>query len=701
MEKADLSRKPAHPVQAVRLPWLLAVSLAVLAAIPRLYGLRYMEFKADEAAVAGGVRRMVENGHFVQVGIGTSVGVSNAPLFDYLMAIPFAISSDPRVAVIAIALANVGAVLVTFALGRRLWGTFAGVTAGLLFAVAPWAVAFSRKLWEQDLEPCFAAVCLYALIRAREGSAWWAAGAVACWLWMAQVHPSAVLLGPVFLVAGPAFWRVARRPPMLVGILVGVAPLAPFVDYDLAHGWPDLHALAAAAARPAVIDGMAWQAALSAVTGFGTRELESVPFDNFVSRPALFATFNLLATAVLLSALLLAVLLVLPGRRHGKPVVVAGDKPALRLLLGWLIIPIVLATRHSVPVYPHYELTALPAAFLLLGFSASLCAGRLLPAGAAMGRRYGASPASARPQPVPLGGAGAPRQTRTLAVLLVLGLIVAGWVVLLAGFLRALPPRPFVWNYGVPYAQSAAIAGIGRQAATGGHLWLHTDPVIQPMLQYLLRDVPDRQQLPLDALVLPPPGRPAGYLIDDVHDAAVEVALQQAGATAVGRVVYMDSLHQAMAFSWPGSAGTAALTSRLTPLPVRLANGVQFLGYALQRPAPALLQVEYVWRVDRVGAAGTDGDVALYTHVLTPEGKTVAQMDGMPFPSARWQAGETVAVWLTVPLQGVPLGTYSLHAGMYRRPGVQRIPRVDANGKQQDGEFALGTISIGATAAAR
>lgn len=680
-------------------PWLLAVPLAVVAALPRLYGLRYMEFKADEAAVADGVRRMLETGHLIQVGIGTSIGVSNAPLFDYLMAIPFAISSDPRLAVAAIALANVGAVLVTFALGRRLWGTVAGSAAGLLFAVAPWGVAFSRKLWEQDLEPCFAAVCLYALIRAREGSAWWAAGAVACWLWMAQVHPSAVLLGPIFLVAGPAFWRVARRPPMLAGILVGVAPLAPYVAYELAHGWPNLHAVAAATGRPAVIDGMAWQAALSAVTGFGTPEIESVPFDHFLPNPAPFAALSLLATAVLLATLLLAAQRGRPGR-HAGAATRAEAVPALRLLLGWLLIPVVLATRHSVPVYPHYELTALPAAYLLLGFAVALCTGRIAAVGPTVGGHCAASSASGERRSLSASGARALKTTRATAALLVLGLIVAGWAMLLTGFLRALPPRPFVWNYGVPYTQSAAIAAIGRQAGADGDLWLHTDPVIRPMLQYLLRDVPVRRQLPLDALVLPSPGHPAGYLIDDVHDAPVEAALQQAGATAVGRVVYMDSLHQAMAFRWPRSANADALASRLTPLPVRLANGVQFLGYGLQS-TPALLQVEYVWRVDRVGTGVTDGDLALYTHLLAPDGKTVGQKDGMPMPSAQWRAGETIAAWFSLPLQGVPPGTYLLRAGMYRRPSVQRVARLDARGKRRDGEFALRTITIGAANSAR
>lgn len=647
-----------------------------------------MEFKADEAAVAGGVLRMLGHGQFVQVGIGTSVGVHNAPLFDYLMAIPLTISSDPRLAVAAIALANVGAVLVTFALGRRLWGSFAGTIAGVLFAVAPWAVAFSRKLWEQDLEPSFAAVCLYALFRAQEGSAWWAAGAVTCWAWMAQLHPSAVLLAPLFLLAGPTFWCVARRPPMLAGLLLGVAPLMPYVVYNAAHGWPDLGALGAVAAHPATIDGMAWQAAFSAVTGLGTREIESVPFDHFLTLPSLAVDLSVLATAALMGALLLAAFVSLPAAL--APWQDARQSAACRLLLGWLIIPVVLATRHSMPVYAHYELTALPASFLLLGFAATFAAARLQPAGLFRSALTTGHRAENRRGP-------AGSSARCATVLLILAVIVGGWTALIGSFLRALPPQPFVWDYGVPYSASVEIADIGRRAAGGGRLWQHTDQVIQPMLQYLLRDVPDRRELPPGVLVLPPSGQPAGYLIDDVHDAEVQTALQQAGGTPVGNVVYMDSLHQAMAYTWPSTANPGTLTAQLRPLTERLTNGVQFLGYGVDRPTPALLRVEYVWHVGTARSGVTEADLALYTHLVATDGKNVAQNDGMPFPSAQWQAGETIAAWFDLPLRGVPSGVYHLRAGMYRRPSMQRIPALADSGAQRDGEFPLGTITIGST----
>src|SRR5581483_10248904 len=111
---------------------------------------------------------------------------------------------------VCIALANVGAVLVTYALARRAFGRPAALVAAALFALSPWAVTYSRKVWAPELEPVLAACCLYGLLFAAEDGPWWAALSVGSWLWMCQLHPMALLLAPVFLLAGPPFWRQAR-----------------------------------------------------------------------------------------------------------------------------------------------------------------------------------------------------------------------------------------------------------------------------------------------------------------------------------------------------------------------------------------------------------------------------------------------------------------------------------------------------------
>jgi len=77
MRAADIRRSVALPLL-----------LCAVAALPRLMLLNYVEFKGDEAEVAGTVRQMLETRHPVLTGMGTSVGPLNFPLFDYLMALP-------------------------------------------------------------------------------------------------------------------------------------------------------------------------------------------------------------------------------------------------------------------------------------------------------------------------------------------------------------------------------------------------------------------------------------------------------------------------------------------------------------------------------------------------------------------------------------------------------------------------------------
>ena len=75
------------------------------------------------------------------------------------------LSSSPIVATAFIALLNVVAVALCYGLSRKMFAPLgerawlAALIAALLFAVAPWAVIHSRKVWAQDLLPFF--VMLY------------------------------------------------------------------------------------------------------------------------------------------------------------------------------------------------------------------------------------------------------------------------------------------------------------------------------------------------------------------------------------------------------------------------------------------------------------------------------------------------------------------------------------------------------------
>lgn len=694
-------RALALPLSAAPAPY---VALALVAASLRLALLDYVEFKGDEAQVAGTVRDMLETGHLVQTGMITSVGPLNPPLFDYLMAIPLALSSDPRVTTAFVGVVNVAAVLVTYALAARLWeragarSRWAPFVPALLFAVAPWAVIFSRKIWAPELEPFFAACCLLGILQARAGEAarWWVALALASWLWMCQLHPAALLLAPVFLLAGPSLWRQIRPAPVALGLLAGLLPLLPYLRYDAAHGWENARGFLHAAGQPPTQDLTSVLFAFMDVTSLDTLQLEGVPYTHFTTFGSLFSLHSDAASAIMAVAIAAVIGTCAAGfaracgsrERH-----VAGD---LLVLLGWFWLPVLFTIRHATPLFQHYYLILFPSSFLLIGFGISVIGGWLArePAPATESRPPSASPPrSSRAPMVPV----AP--WRPAVAVAAVAFLVAGWLALVASLYAYLPTGKSVADFGVPLKTTMGMAALARKAAGDGQLWLVVGDDTAPMLTYLLRAERSSagsspQRLPRDALVLPPAGDSAGYLLDDAALPAAR-ALQAAGAMPVGLVSFPGSTASAIGLAWRTGSTPRALATPLQPVAVRLANGVEFLGVGTSLPAPNLLRVEYVWRVGLGGTDVTGADLALYTHVVNAAGTMVAQKDGMPYPSARWEAGETMAAWFDVPLDGVPAGRYELRSGMYARPSIQRVPMVDDNGQQRDGEFSLGSMTLG------
>jgi len=86
---------------------LALIGIMLLAAYLRLSHLELTEFKLDEAHVCSRAAEFLASGRPPLVGIGSSVGMANPPLFIYLTAIPVSLSRNPAVIAGFIALLNV------------------------------------------------------------------------------------------------------------------------------------------------------------------------------------------------------------------------------------------------------------------------------------------------------------------------------------------------------------------------------------------------------------------------------------------------------------------------------------------------------------------------------------------------------------------------------------------------------------------
>ena len=179
----------------------IAALLLVLAAavFVRLYRLDAVEFFHDEAMVSMMAQEMADGQTFPLQGILSSVGIPNPPSSIYVMAVPFALTSDPVVATGFVALLNVLGVGLLWGIARKEFGFIAALVAGLVFAFNPWAILYSRKIWAQDYVNPFLLLALTAALWGyRDGKRWGQLLALPLMLFAMQIHFSAWALVPLF-----------------------------------------------------------------------------------------------------------------------------------------------------------------------------------------------------------------------------------------------------------------------------------------------------------------------------------------------------------------------------------------------------------------------------------------------------------------------------------------------------------------------
>src|SRR4051794_855396 len=102
-----------YTAQPRALEWAALACILILATILRLGAPGVVEFKRDEANLSYLSLDMVHGRAFPLLGIDSSVGIRNAPVNVYIMALPFLFTSDPTLATQFVGLLNVIGVLLT------------------------------------------------------------------------------------------------------------------------------------------------------------------------------------------------------------------------------------------------------------------------------------------------------------------------------------------------------------------------------------------------------------------------------------------------------------------------------------------------------------------------------------------------------------------------------------------------------------
>lgn len=96
--------------------------------------------------------QMARDNQFAELGMQSSAGVPNFPAAVWLYAVPYAISTNPQWAIWLTGLVNTVAVVGVWWLGRNAWGTWAGLSAALLFASSPYLIFDVGRYTWPDLQ---------------------------------------------------------------------------------------------------------------------------------------------------------------------------------------------------------------------------------------------------------------------------------------------------------------------------------------------------------------------------------------------------------------------------------------------------------------------------------------------------------------------------------------------------------------------
>ena len=353
------------------LEWLALFAIVIVAALLRLGWAGTNSFAYDESTLSLLALRMVRGGQFASLGMVSSAGVPNPPAAVWIMGLPYLFSTDPLVATQFIGVLSLGTVLGVWALARQLWGGVAAFSAAIFLATSPQAVVFARNIWSQDMLIPLSLLWAFTAYRAmmNEHARWAVSLNVFLAGFIFQVHPAglALALGTALLLLYCRWWR-GRLVAILIGAALALLSLVPYmitlVNQNLLQSYAQL------VKGPTQIDLGAVEQFLHVVLGTDWGYMLLGDLDVYS---------HSLVLAVPVGLILIGGVVVLLRQITRKPDAADAETHSKRLavlILTWAVVTPLLFLRHSTPVFPHYELVALPAAALIVGAATRLFANR-------------------------------------------------------------------------------------------------------------------------------------------------------------------------------------------------------------------------------------------------------------------------------------------------------------------------------------
>ncbi|HFQ93853.1 MAG TPA: hypothetical protein ENK32_07585 [Anaerolineae bacterium] len=643
------------------LEFVLLAGILLIAAVARTGWPGLTEFKADEARLLQLALDMADFRQFPLRGISSSVGFPNFPLSVWLYALPLLLWKHVYAATLFTGLLNTLAVAGTYWLARRYWGVPAALTAALMFAVSPWAIHHSRKIWAQNLLPFLVtgwgmtAVLTFVERRGKLIILHLLFLAMA-----AQAHLAGLALVPATAVYLLIFRRRVNWKYTAVGLIAAGLTALPFIWYLLTAGQRYLNVEKAAAVSGAARgwDMAALQHAWRLISGWQIHALAGEAFETFLQGAPGMTAVYLFWGGLILGGLAVMLRHVWQTRRQPDQ-----NTELYAILLLWLAAPILLFSWPRLPAELHYLLPIYPVPYLAAAIFINH-----LPAASHQPPAASHQPPATSHQPP---ATSHQWQQLALAILLVTAVAQLFYWFSLQNFLsRQATPGGF----GAPLAMKLDAVNTARQqlASSGAVEVLIAGAGDNPqedefaaVYGTLFRDVPHRFVDTADTAVFP--------------QGAAVVLLENAG---LGGQVYLGAAGEtAVIPQRRGEPDLFVLTLDGQPAPVHvfdpppiLTNWASYAGY--DDPVLAKDEATAVWRVYWNAGEPSAADTHIFVHVLNEEGERT-QMDTAVFPPAQWQPGDLVVNAFHIPW---PENASLIRTGMYLYPSLEPILVFDAAG---------------------
>lgn len=632
--------------------------ILLLAGLLRMAAPGLTEFKADEARLLALALDMAE-GQFALRGISSSVGFPNFPASVWIYSLPLILWPHPYAATIFTGFLNTLAVAASYWFVRRYWGAPAALVTLAMFAVAPWAVIFSRKIWAQNLLPLFvigwAISAALALVEERPKFIWLH---FLCLALAVQIHLAAIALVPATTVLLLIFRRRVHWRSLFIGLAIAALTIIPFAVYlgQVSGEFALPKTITAPSEAGLTADSLLFTTMISLGTHIHSLAGAEAYQDFLALIPPMAPVYWIWGLLILSGVGWLA-------WQVWKNWQAAASQTGL-IVLVWLFLPPLFFLWHSTPVFLHYFIATLPAQYIAAGVAFSqipTLPARLWP---------GAGPNARRA----LGAAAWAILATTIAAQL--------WAVAtLTNFLgHTVTPGAF----GVPLAMKLEAAGQARDLLqeTAAREILVAGDGESPRLDsfpaewdVLLRDLPHRfvntqhsALFPAEAAVVVLDGRASsppwtGDLYQQAASTTAEVPLRPGEGSFYILTLDGDARPEPAVLLDP---------------PILLANWVNFLGhdhFGRLDPATGLWQVHW-----RTGDNPDPAQYQFFSHLLDKNEARVGQVDEAAFSPRQWAAGDTVISRFVIPWPESAAPPLSMRVGMYRYPSLENVPLLDEAG---------------------